>query len=143
MLKKNKNINIMYKETFWASAENNEQLEKTSNFDLIIEDFMKIVPNEEERKQLLNDFKMLDKERKQEIQNFYKNEVKPQMEKLKKDILNTEFHKKVQEKMKELFDKIKNLNEKKDKKPEDEKNIRTKLAQIGLLNKSLKYNNLD
>ena len=135
-----KKINILYsKETIWWSIDDNET--KGNNEDITFEDLLKIVPNEEERIKLMKELKDLNEDKKQEIKHFYETELKPALKDLKEHLLNSEFYKKAMEKIKELKDKIRDIRNKKEKTPEDEKNKRTMLVQAALL-ETLKNSNL-
>jgi len=137
-----KKINILYsKETIWWSIDDNET--KGNNEDITFEDLLKIVPNEEERIKLMKELKDLNEDKKQEIKHFYETELKPALKDLKEHLLNSEFYKKAMEKIKELKDKIRDIRNKKEKTPEDEKNERTILVQAALLKQASKYSNLE
>ena len=134
-----KKINILYsKETIWWSIDNNET---KNNENIPFEDLLKLVPNDEERSKLMKELKDLNEEKKQEIKHFYETEIKPALKDLKEHLLNSEFYKKAMEKIKELKEKIRDIKNKKEKTPEDEKNKRTMLVQAALL-ETLKNSNL-
>jgi len=79
------------------------------------------------------------KKEKEEIENFYKTEVKPVFKELKENLFNSEYYKKAKEKIKELEDKIKELRNKKEKSPEDYEKSRVIKTQLVFLKQSSKY----
>ena len=137
-----KKINVMYdKETIWSSHINEiqENNEIQKNKDISLEELLKIVPNKEEKKKLLEELHNATKKEKEEIENFYKTEVKPVFKELKENLFNSEYYKKAKEKIKELEDKIKELRNKKEKSPEDYEKSRVIKTQLVFLKQSSKY----
>lgn len=129
-----KKINIFFnREIPWSYPDNVEgKKNNNNNINQLIKDLIKLAPNKEAIQQLLDDLNKLTEEEKQELEKFYNQEIKPELNNLKEH-LNKELDEKLKQKIKELYNKIKELSNKHEKSPEKNEEIRTIKVQLALL----------